>query len=65
MGNYNLMKYSVRIAVDERHRLKGSVVLFLRNYGNDALIFTVAHLFNSKLNESEISLFIDIVGDEK
>ena len=65
MGNYNLMKYSVRIAVDERHRLKGSGVLFLRNYGNDALIFTVAHLFNSKLNESEISLFIDIVGDEK
>lgn len=64
MENLNRKKLSVRIALDDISKVKGTGILFLQNDGDGALIFSVAHIFDGKISEDRINLFLNIVGDK-
>ena len=58
MENLNRKKLSVRIALDDISKVKGTGILFLQNDGDGALIFSVAHIFDRKISEDRINLFL-------
>lgn len=64
MENTKQKKLSVRIAIDKNSNIKGTGVLFLRNDGDSALIFSVAHIFDGKLEKKRIDLFLNIIGEK-
>ena len=63
MVNLQRRNLSVRIAVGNISKGKGSGVLFLRNNGDSALVFSVAHLFDDIDADKEVNLFLDVIGD--
>ena len=46
-------RLSVRIAKDEVKQLKGSGILFLRQAGEMAVVFTAAHMMTNIFKEDE------------
>lgn len=63
-------RFSVRIAKGEAEQLKGTGILFLRQIGEMAVVFTAAHVIADifKENESKVCLLLgctDNLGNPK
>lgn len=52
----NMAHYAVRIATDNGKSLRGSGVLFIRNIGEDAFVFTAAHVVDDIMSDSKMEI---------